>query len=363
MGQCSNCYDGCTQTTSDKCVKYTGMDVGVLGIKKGDSLSYVEQAIIGFLVTAINGTGIKFNVSEQDMCKIVSDNLQDCQDLSIVDYITALIKTACTLDENITSAQSSIDGINSSFDPGCLTSINGSEGAHIAVQAVINKLCGVDAALGALALNISTNYVRIEDINTYIATYLAENANNGNSGIQTKMVPFTIVEYYGPLNFFDATGAGTGEWTNIYLCNGENNTPDKRGRVAVGTTDGSMRGGAHAAAVNPSVSGNPTYTLLMTLGDNSIVLSEPQMPSHVHTGVTDPAGAHSHTVSGVITRQNSDGDALSRENNISGGANTVNTSENGSHAHDFITHAKGGNLAHSNIQPVLACHYIMYIPV
>ncbi|BCU97892.1 MAG: hypothetical protein CM15mV19_1420 [uncultured marine virus] len=45
---CSNCYNGCTEITSDKCVKYTGVDVPILGIKNGDSLSYVEQALITF---------------------------------------------------------------------------------------------------------------------------------------------------------------------------------------------------------------------------------------------------------------------------------------------------------------------------
>ena len=55
---CSNCYNGCTEITSDKCVKYTGVDVPVLGIQKGDSLSYVEQALITFLSSTLDGTGI-----------------------------------------------------------------------------------------------------------------------------------------------------------------------------------------------------------------------------------------------------------------------------------------------------------------
>lgn len=45
---CSNCYNGCAEITSDQCIRYTGIDVPVLGIKTGDSLSYVEQALITF---------------------------------------------------------------------------------------------------------------------------------------------------------------------------------------------------------------------------------------------------------------------------------------------------------------------------
>ena len=45
---CSNCYNGCVEITSDKCIKYTGVDVPILGIKNGDSLSFIEQSLITF---------------------------------------------------------------------------------------------------------------------------------------------------------------------------------------------------------------------------------------------------------------------------------------------------------------------------
>ena len=61
---CSNCFNGCVETTSDKCVKYTGIDVPILGIKKGDSLSYVEQALIEFLTSTLDGSGIKLDIPE-----------------------------------------------------------------------------------------------------------------------------------------------------------------------------------------------------------------------------------------------------------------------------------------------------------
>ena len=58
MSNCSNCYNGCTEIVSDRCVKYTGIDVPVLGIQTGDSLSFVEQALITFLTSTLDGTGI-----------------------------------------------------------------------------------------------------------------------------------------------------------------------------------------------------------------------------------------------------------------------------------------------------------------
>ena len=65
---CSNCYNGCTEITSDKCVKYTGVDVPILGIKTGDSLSFVEQALITFLGSTLDGTGIQPVVPPSDIC-------------------------------------------------------------------------------------------------------------------------------------------------------------------------------------------------------------------------------------------------------------------------------------------------------
>ena len=363
MGNCSNCYDGCTQTTTDKCVKYTGIDYPILGIKKGDSLSYIEQAIITFLADAIQGTGVKFDVSRASMCELVSENLEDCKDLSVVDYVKALIKVACILDERVSDIELDLENLESNYDVGCVdgAGIDGSEGTHTVLQATIVKLCQVDSGLGALALDLQTNYVKITDVGTYIENYLVENSGN-SSGEQTKMVPFTAVEYYGPLNYFDATGAGTGDWINIYLCNGNNNTPDKRGRTPVGTTSG-MGGGAFSSTVDPAVPGNPSYSLRDGGGQNSVTLMIGQIPSHTHTGVTEEEGLHTHTVADVITRQNSDGDALSRDATISGGANTVTSSSDGSHSHAFTTAARGGNEDHPNIQPVLACHYIIYMPI
>ena len=59
MATYSNCYNGCTEIVSDRCIKYTGIDVPVLGIQTVDSLSYIEQSLITFLTSTLDGTGIK----------------------------------------------------------------------------------------------------------------------------------------------------------------------------------------------------------------------------------------------------------------------------------------------------------------
>ena len=82
---CSNCYNGCSQIVSDQCVRYTGIDVPELGISTGDPLSVIEQSLTTFLVSALNGSGIKIDLSSIDVCTVVQKYLPTCGELSIAD--------------------------------------------------------------------------------------------------------------------------------------------------------------------------------------------------------------------------------------------------------------------------------------
>ena len=101
------------------------------------------------------------------------------------------------------------------------------------VQAVITKLCQVDASLVALTLGLSTNYSSNgTELDNYIANYLANDSGSVDL-ISNRMVPWSVVPYFGPLSNFSSTGVGLGDWVNIYLCNGANGTngtPDLRGK-------------------------------------------------------------------------------------------------------------------------------------
>lgn len=358
---CSNCYNGCTEIVSDKCVKYTGVDVPVLGIKNGDSLSYVEQSLIGFITSVLNGEGIVLDINFNVICEIVDKYLVDCETLNLPNVINALLRAVCEVNQKVTQVQNDIAVLNANYTIDCLTGVTSSTDTHDVLQATINKLCDVDVELSALATDVDTNYVKISELNSLIAAYLA------SLGTSTKffnrMVPFTVVEYYGPLSGrFDATGAGLGDWEKIYLCNGNNGTPDKRGRVGVGVTSG-MGGGAMNAAVDPAVAGNPSYTFLGTAGSNQVVLTTAQIPSHTHTAsavntVNDPG--HTHTWPYVPKNESGGSGGFG----VGGGATQVtNSSTTGITVSSSITvDPTGGGLGHNNFQPGLGCYYIMYIP-
>ena len=357
MKVCSNCYTGCVDITSDKCVKYTGIDVPLLGIRNGDSISYVNGALITFLSSTLNGTGIKFELYKDNLCDIVKDSLPDCEDITIVHITNALSKAICTLQSFIEENRQDIDTIEANYQPGCLADgIDGSEGTHEVLQAVIHKLCQLSQEISGLELDLHTNYVKISDINDYISNYISQDAGTV-TGHKTKMIPFTVMEYYGSLSHFDSTGAGTGEWEEIYLCNGNNGTPDKRGRIPVGVTNG-MGGGGFPVATDPTVSGNPTYNIMSTNGTNTVTLIQSQIPSHSHTAdISIPP--HSHTYSKSIPGR---GYETQSDDNPHGGYVTATTSEYPGLDIDIVTTEVGGNRPHSNIPPVLACYYIMYIP-
>lgn len=381
---CSNCFNGCSEIVSDRCVRYTGVDVPVLGIKTGDSLSYVEQALIEFLTSTLDGSGIKPNIDPTIICNLVKQYLPTCGDLTVTDLLTALIKAACDLQTQVTAIVAQLAVIEAPYNVDCLTGVTSTSGTHAILQAVITKLCTLETSLTALALNVSTNYVAIADINDYIAAYLASLNPGGTVPYSEKMLPYTAVEYYGSLSNFDSTGAGIigTQWEKIYLCNGLNGTPDKRGRVGVGAIK-NVPGGPLDTAVDPltPVTGifNPNYDLGTKAGSNSVILTIQQIPLHSHTATTTTAtitpATHSHltvgtnsdvtspTTSTYITASYSTGGNLGyslRGSNTSSGGRTTDVTQ--SIAVAITNGSTGQDQPHSNNQPALACYYIMYIP-
>ena len=374
---CQNCYNGCTDIISDKCTKYTGNNVPKLGIENGDSLFSVQQSIFSFLLSVIDGTSIKPEINQEFICEKISQYLGE-QELTLPNIINVILQTACDLQTQVTNVKNSVDAINTAYTLNCISGVTDNTNTHEVLQAVITKLCSVNTALSALSLNVSTNYVKLSELNNLIAAYLS----GGSSSVKmyNKMIPYTVVEYYGNLaGKFDSTGAGIGEWEKIYLCNGNNGTPDKRGRVSVGTTTG-MGGGTLDVAVDPSNSGNPSYLLGTKYGSCMVSLNVTQIPSHSHTATnTVIDSGHFHylsTVSGQTSKPAlSPNSYLASVNNEGNDGNYVlggtlealpsvgksSTSTTNISVQTSLSNI-GGGLGHNNVQPSIGCYYIMYIP-
>jgi len=365
---CSNCFNGCTEIISDQCVRYTGYGIPALGISNGDTLAFVELQIANFIIDLSTGNGIIPVIDPTDLCSLVSGFLPGSGTITLNNVISALIKSICALKTSVTAIESTLTTLNANYSIGCLTGVTASSDTHDILQAAINKLCSTAVDLTALEIEVDTNYVKLADLNALIQAYL--NSIAPSNLYKNNMVPYIAYEYYGPLTGFDVTGAGTGQFIDVFLCNGSNGTPDKRGRVAVGTTDGTMAGTiTMSSIVNPSTPGNPSYSLNGLAGANNVTLTTNQIPIHTHTATaTSTAAPHNHQPANggdfaiwinneANAGSGSSGFEVSADNHPSSTSNAtvvVTTS--------VVVDPAGLGQSHNNIQPTIGAYYIMYIP-
>ncbi len=388
---CESCYNGCVETVSDQCVRYTGLDSIPLDIQSGDNLQTVLQNIIDGLVPLFSGTGDQITLSSAIRCAIINGYLptpSTPNQWTSEQIFQALTKVVCNLDAQITVVEGDIATLNANYTIECLTGVTASSDTHDIVQAIITKLCATASSLTALALDVDTNYVKLADLDALIAAYLASQTGSGSNQQYLKMVPYVAYEYYGPLTNFDGTGAGINAngFYKVYLCNGLNGTPDKRGRVAVGAIANVPPVGVGLdAAVNPANPGNPNYAVYNTAGANTVTLITAQIPSHSHSASVVASGSvdnHTHVIMGgggpgsgsvpnstqVMSNETAQGGNSSYKMlpaNVQS-HNSGITSASGAGPVSLsiaVTNANtGSGQSHANIQPVIAAYYIMYIP-
>ena len=378
---CSNCppepcYNGCVQVVSDQCVRYTGLDSIPLDISSGDNLQVVIENIIDNLVPLLSGTGDKITIASAIRCAIVNGYLPTpvgTNQWTSEQLFQTLVEVVCDLQTQITAIDAEIDALNANYNIDCLDGVTSSSDTHAIVQAIINKLCETVDDLTTLELDVDTNYVKLADLDALIAAYIASQGGGSSTQQYLKMVPYVAYEYYGSLTNFDGSGIGipANGFFKVYLCNGLNGTPDKRGRVAVGAIQ-NVPGAPLDAAVNPANAGNPNYALSGTTGANTVTLITSQIPAHSHNAVAASTASvspnpHSHTVSwqkgqadqnepGVYGELYDARTPYDRTTTTSTVSLTVDVSTG------VTISSTGSGAAHSNIQPVIAAYYIMYIP-
>jgi microcystin-dependent protein len=348
----------------------------------------VLDNIINTLVPLLTGDGDKITLLTAIRCAIINGYLPtpvDTDQWTSKQIFQALVKVVCDLQTQIDTIDSTLATLNANYTIGCLTGVTGSSDTHDIVQALINKLCATVASLTALELDVATNYVKLADLDALIAAYIAGQSGGNSNQQYLKMVPYVAYEYYGPLTNFDGTGMGipANGFYKVYLCNGLNGTPDKRGRVGVGAIQ-NVPGGPLDAAVNPANLGNPNYAIYNVDGANTVTLITSQIPTHTHNATVSASGTigdHTHIIMGgagpgpgpeptalqVTASSNIDGGNLGYKTRPASvqSHNSGITSLSGSGAVSLsvsVSNDTAGNgAAHPNIQPVIAAYYIMYI--
>jgi len=354
---CKDCLINCPDIISDQCVQYTGPAIPLLGICTGDTLSAFEASIAAEVVGILDGTGIvpaNLTIScpfLQDIIGVASPTLSN--------VLQMLITASCTLKQLIDTINTQIEN-NPVFNTACLTGLPTNPTRDDILQAAIALLCSVKTTVDA----IPSTYVKNSDLTTLV-TQIVTNINGGGGTIvqnNTKMIPFTVMAYFGPLSNFDASGIGISSlgFAKVYLCNGNNGTPDLRGRTIVGAI-ASVPGGPLDAAVDPAANpNNPAWSVFMKQGETFHTLTIAEMPTHTHT-LNDPGHNHSLTYSnGVHVKDQSSTQVPSLGNNPISPITIPD--KTGNSTTGITMNSQGGGQPHNNIQPSMAAYYIMYIP-
>lgn len=346
---CTDCLQNCDPIISDQCVQYTGPDIPAFGICQGDTLSAFEADIVAQLQSALNGTGILITSVTLANCSFLANMFANTSP-TLANYLQLLVNANCSLKAMIDAINATL-GATTVFNTQCLTGLPANPTRDQVLQATVNLLCTINTTVNAFP----STYVQTSDLNTLVTNIVNSIISGGSSSQQnSKMVPNVAYEYYGPMSNFDSTGKGLSSqgFDKVYVCNGANGTPDKRGRVGVGAINGTPSGGvALDPAVDPSANPlNPNWALNDKRGETVHTLINPEMPVHTHP-VNDPG--HAHNYAGVVP----DGHGSDAAK-----AGTMSTLQTTTNTTGITIGAAGGGQAHNNIQPSIAANYIMYIP-
>lgn len=349
---CTTCFNGCGTPVPDGCVKYTGPDNELLDIETSDPLKKVLTAIINQLQGVSEGTEILLEEFDTT-CTLLNSEIGTSKKLD--DIIQGLATAICSINDKVVTIEEEVEKpfvINT----GCLTVSDPTRDGVL--QATVNKLCAVSALLDSVA----ADYVKATQLNTLIQQYL-DTINDETGPVQenTKMSKYIAYEYYGPLSNFDSSGKGLASagYDKVYICNGQNGTPDKRGRVAVGAVQG-VPGGSLDPAVDPAQPYNSgtNYALNDKFGSNYETLALSQIPPHTHA-IVDPGHTHSTSVFRNDSQGGNQVNTLYLYNDTGAIPVTIQTQ---SSTTGITINSTGGGQPINNRQPSIAAYYIMYIP-
>lgn len=367
---CDTNYGSCTDVVTSDCVKWIGPDIACLGITSGQSISQTEVLIANEVCTILSDIDISSTTITGELIALLGNRSK-----TIASLFQILLDYDVTLRGLIQSVQDQVTISNQhTIDFKCIAPVVGpcdtppSYDLNNIIQLIINYVC-------ALNVKVDGNTTTIPDTATSYAGYLLKSAINTcqpnriakygdgpTTGIQFRgfVPPYTAMAYFGPLSNFDASGRGVDgtPMCGFYICNGNNGTPDLRGRTIIGATNG-VGGGSLNAQVDPTQNaGLGSYTQWDFGGEIRHKLNIGEIPSHKHNPWADD---HNHTVTDTYANPTDGGP-------IGGGwANnhtksyvylTQTTSTASVNVHDNNT---GGDGYHENRMPYTVGVWIMMI--
>ncbi|WP_044213451.1 hypothetical protein [Flammeovirga sp. OC4] len=176
--------------------------------------------------------------------------------------------------------------------------------------------------------------------------------------------PGMITDYYGLLTDFDQTGLGIGDMVGFALCNGQNGTPDLRGRFVIGKGDSVILPDS-----DNNENANNGYSKIGTVGGASdITLSANQsgIQSHKHS-ITDKTHNHINgdynqlmIVDGLSTSAGDTNNDATEPNLVRSG--TIQSSYTGITETNYVN-ASNALESHENRPPFMVLAKIIKLPI
>jgi len=351
---------------SSDCIVWMGDPIPVLGVCKGDPITFIELQIIEKLKELLGRDSAMLADFDPSTCPALRDKLLG-KDPVLANLLQIIWTNQCTLSQAIATISQKVDAqkpVPFPFQLGCIAVQGTVTTTDTILQAVINKVCDLQLQVGALAPSVD-NAIQAKIVE-YLEQVLKGQGNRGilkkQAGTSTSFVfnsfvpPYCPIPYYGPLSNFDATGKGlTGTAYEGWLfLSGNNGLPDVRGRGLVAAVK-DIPGPALDQEVDPTKAANAgtNYIPGTKFGQSFIKLTASQMPSHNHA-VNDPG--HNHTYP-YPTPEKFSGSKFDAANQINTEIRQTAISKTG-----ITISPAGGDQPHDNRQPSFTITgYIMRI--
>lgn len=242
---CKNCRDfdnnSCTDIVSSSCIKWQGDVHEDLEICLGDSLTYVMNIVLNNIKNFLKGEGIILEDLTLSDCEYLDDKL-GVDEKNLLNVLTIYKEAICELKEasDLNAANMAAFTNVALYTLGCLTALDPCGEPYdfkTLIQAIITKLCALDAQFTSIALTI------LETIEEGAGNFLLGGAitSCGGNGYSTSgtgatavitfealVPPYAPILYTGSTAYFDGTGRGlpSTPLCGWYLCNGNNGTPN-----------------------------------------------------------------------------------------------------------------------------------------
>lgn len=293
INDCENKFDQTDpRKVSSSSVIWDGEDIPCLGICKGANLTNLELAIIN-KVCAVDES---IDLSTVTLCQSFIDALGN-KDKTVANLFQILFDYNCTIPQLLNGVDNKITSLTKlTLNLACLSDRAPSIITINSVfQLIIDTICELKSDYEDF------KYSMIDTINTIVNEKITEYINSISVTPYDTMPKGTTIIYNGNLvGKFDSTGKGIPgtQFEKWAICNGANNTKDRRGFVSVMATK-NLGNNPLDQIISPSGTVLPVE-FNTSIGDKggsySITLTTQNLPSHTHgIGITINDPGHSHT--------------------------------------------------------------------